>query len=34
MEKHCHGEPKAPFNWNHEYMFTLYTLDFISVPHE
>ena len=34
MEKHCHSEPKPPFNWNHEYMFNLYTLDFISVSHE
>ena len=25
--KHCYRGPKPPFNWNHEYMFTLYTLD-------
>lgn len=25
--KHCYRGPKPPFNWNHEYVFTLYTLD-------
>ena len=25
--KHCYRGPKPPFNWNHEYLFTLYTLD-------
>lgn len=25
--KHCYHGPKPPFNWNHEYLFTLYTLD-------
>ena len=25
--KHCYRGSKPPFNWNHEYVFTLYTLD-------
>lgn len=25
--KHCYCGSKPLFNWNHEYMFTLYTLD-------
>ena len=25
--KHCYRGPKPPFNWKHEYLFTLYTLD-------
>ena len=24
---HCYRGPKPPFNWKHEYRFTLYTLD-------
>lgn len=27
--KHCYRGPKPPFNWNHEYHFTVYTLDTI-----
>lgn len=25
--KHCYRGPKPPFNWNHDYKFTVYTLD-------
>ena len=25
--KNCYRGPKPPFNWKHEYLFTLYTLD-------
>ena len=25
--KHCYRGPKPPCNWNHEYLFTLFTLD-------
>lgn len=25
--KHCYRGPKPPFNWNHNYCFTIYTLD-------
>lgn len=25
--KHCYRGPKPPFNWNHRYCFTVYTLD-------
>lgn len=25
--KHCYRGPKPPFNWNHRYRFTVYTLD-------
>ncbi len=25
--KHCYRGPKPPFNWNHRYCFTIYTLD-------
>lgn len=25
--KHCYRGPKPPFNWNHRYQFTVYTLD-------
>lgn len=25
--KHCYRGPKPPFNWNHEYRFTIYALD-------
>lgn len=25
--KHCYKGPKPPFNWNHDYKFTAYTLD-------
>lgn len=25
--KHCYRGPKPPFNWNHEYRFTVYALD-------
>ena len=24
--KHCYRGPKPPFNWNHEYVFTLYMM--------
>ncbi len=27
--KHCYRGPKPPFNWNHVYKFTVYTLDTI-----
>lgn len=25
--KHCYRGPKPPFNWNHDYKFTVYALD-------
>jgi len=25
--KHCYRGPKPPFNWNHDYRFTVYALD-------
>ena len=25
--KHCYRGPKPPFNWNHDYQFTVYALD-------
>lgn len=25
--KYCYRGPKPPFNWKHEYVFTVYTLD-------
>lgn len=25
--KHCYRGPKPPFNWNHDYRFTVYSLD-------
>lgn len=25
--RHCYRGPKPPFNWNHQYRFTVYTLD-------
>lgn len=25
--KHCYRGPKPPFNWNHNYLFTVYVLD-------
>ena len=25
--KHCYKGPKPPFNWNHDYLFTLYVID-------
>lgn len=25
--KHCYRGPKPPFNWNHDYRFTIYALD-------
>lgn len=25
--KHCYRGPKPPFNWNHEYKYTVYALD-------
>lgn len=27
--KHCYHGPKPPFNWQHRYLFTIYTLDTI-----
>lgn len=29
--KHCYRGPKPPFNWNHEYKFTIYALDTLLV---